>query len=61
MTNEEKIELNKKIRAYSGENTFLQSLQRQLKSNKYLEKIKVGNRDVKVLSEKQYIAAKSSL
>jgi hypothetical protein len=61
MTNEEKIELNKKIRAYSGENPFLQSLQRQLKSNKYLEKIKVGNRDVKVLSEKQYIAAKSSL
>lgn len=61
MTNEEKIELNKKIRSYSGDNPFLQSLQKQLKSNKYLEKIKVGNRDVKVLSEKQYLAARSSL
>ena len=34
----EKVELNKKIRAYEGTNTFLVSLQKQLKTNAKLLK-----------------------
>lgn len=58
---EEKIELNKLIRKYDGDNSFILSLQRSLKTSKYLEKVEVGKKTIKVLSEKQYLAAKSVL
>lgn len=61
MTTEEKNEVNKKIRAYDGDNSFLISLQKQLKTNKYLSKEELGKRMIKVLSDKQYEAAKSIL
>jgi len=57
----EKIELNKKIRKYSGDNSFIISLQKQLKTNKNLQKIEVGKKLVKVLSDKQYEVSKSIL
>ena len=56
---EEKIELNKKIRSYKGDNTFLLSLQKQLKTSKHLQKVEVGKKMVKVLSDKQYEVTKS--
>jgi len=55
----EKIELNKQIRSYKGENSFVLSLQKQLKTSKYLDKVELNGRMVKILSEKQYLAAKS--
>lgn len=58
---QEKLELNKQIRAYSGDNSFILSLQKQLKTSKYLERVEVGKRKVKILSDKQYEAAKSAL
>jgi hypothetical protein len=58
---EQKIELNKEIRTYKGENTFLTSLKKQLKSNKYLEKVNIGKRNIRILSERQYKTAKSLL
>lgn len=58
---EEKLELNKQIKSYKGDNSFILSLQKQLKTSKYLERIEVGKRKVKVLSDKQYEAAKSAL
>ena len=61
MTIEEKIEINKRIRKYEGANAFVISLQKQLKTSKYLKKEEFGGKQVKVLSEKQYEAAKSSL
>jgi len=57
----EKIELNKQLRAYKGDNSFVLSLQKQLKTSKYLEKVEVNGKMVKILSEKQYLAAKSAL
>lgn len=57
----EKIELNKLIRGYKGENTFILSLQKQLKTSKYLQKVQVGNKEIKVLSDKQYESAKNTL
>lgn len=60
MTIEEKIEINKRIRKYEGSNAFLLSLQKQLKAGKYVKKEEFGGKQVKVLSEKQYEAAKSS-
>jgi hypothetical protein len=36
------------------------SLQKQLKTNKFLEKVEVGGRMIKILSEKQYQAAKTA-
>lgn len=57
----EKLELNKLIKAYQGDNSFILSLQKQLKTNKYLEKAQVGNKMVKILSDKQYQAAKNTL
>jgi hypothetical protein len=54
----EKVELNKKIRTYKGDNSFVVSLQKQLKSSKYLQKVEFGNKMVKILSDKQYEAAK---
>jgi len=58
---QEKLELNKQIRAYKGDNSFILSLQKQLKTSKYLERVEVGKRKMKVLSEKQYEAAKGAL
>lgn len=58
---EQKIELNKQIRKYTGSNTFVISLQKQLKTNKYLSKVEYKGREVKILSDKQYEAAISSL
>lgn len=56
----EKLELNKKIRSYKGDNSFIKSLQTNLRS-KYCQKVKVGNKILKILSDKQYEAAKSIL
>lgn len=56
MTTERKLELNKIIRSYNGKIQFIISLQRQLKSNKYLTKIEVGNKKLKILSDRQYEA-----
>jgi anti-sigma-K factor RskA len=61
MTIEEKIDLNKKIKKYEGTNPFVISLQKQLKTSKYLTKEDFNGKSVKVLSEKQYEAAKSSM
>ena len=61
MTINEKIEINKKIKDYQGDNQFLLSLQKQLKTSKYLDKVEVNGKMVKVLSEKQYEAAKTVL
>ena len=58
---EQKIELNKQIRKYIGSNTFVLSLQKQLKTNKYLSKVEYKGREVKILSDKQYEAVISSL
>ena len=54
---EEKNKINKRIRSYNGDNSFLQSLKRQLKNNKYLAREKMGNRNLKVLSDRQYRTA----
>ena len=55
MTIEDKNITNKLIRKYDGKNEFVLSLKRQLKSNaKYITREKLGNRTIKVLSEKQY-------
>ena len=61
MTIEEKIELNKKIRQYDGSNSFVISLQKQLKTSKYLTKEEFNGKEIKVLSEKQYEAAITSM
>ena len=58
---EQKIELNKQIRKYTGSNTFVISLQKQLKTNKYLSKVEWKGKEVKILSDKQYEAAITSL
>jgi hypothetical protein len=58
---EQKIELNKQIRGYRGSNTFVLSLQKQLKTNKYLSKVEYKGKEVKILSDKQYQAAIDSL
>jgi hypothetical protein len=58
---EQKIELNKQIRKYDGSNTFVLSLQKQLKTNKYLSKVEWKGKEVKILSDKQYQAAIDSL
>ena len=58
---EKKIELNKQIRAYKGTNTFVLSLQKQLKTNKYLNKVEWKGKEVKILSDKQYEAAIGAL
>lgn len=58
---EEKIELNKQIRQYTGSNPFVLSLQKQLKTNKNLSKVDHNGKIVKILSDKQYEAAIISL
>ena len=59
MTIEEKIQMNKVLRKYEGDNTFALSLKKQLKSSKYLNKETFNNKQVRVLSEKQYESVKS--
>ena len=59
-TMEEKISLNKKLRKYEGTNSFLLSLQRQLKSSKAI-KVEFEGKQIKVLSDKQYQVAKDLL
>ena len=61
MTIEQKIELNKQIRKYEGSNSFVISLQKTLKTSKYLSKEEHNGRSIKVLSDKQYESAKDSL
>lgn len=61
METEEKDRLNKIIRKYEGENEFILSLKRQLRNNKYLQREDFGKKEIKVLSEKQYEAARSIL
>ena len=61
METEEKDRLNKIIRKYEGENGFILSLKRQLRNNKYLQREEFGKKEIKVLSEKQYEAARSIL
>lgn len=56
---EEKLELNKMIRKYEGDNFFIKSLQKSLRS-KWCDKVKVGNKTYKILSDKQYEAAKTN-
>jgi hypothetical protein len=58
---QEKLELNKKIRVYDGPNSFILSLQKQLKTSKYLQKVEVGKKTLKILSDKQYESAKTIL
>lgn len=60
MTTEEKIELNKAIKKYEGDNSFMLSLKKSL-SSKYCKKESLGDKEYKVLSEKQYLAAKETL
>lgn len=57
----EKLELNKQIRAYKGENSFVLSIQKQLKTSKYVQRIDVDGKSVKVLSDKQYESIKIAL
>jgi len=58
---EEKIELNKTIRRYTGGNSFVLSLQKQLKTSKVLTKIEVNGKFVKILSDRQYESIKGIL
>lgn len=61
MENIEKIELNKRIKKYEGDNSFILSLQKQLKTSKYLEKVEIEGKSIKILSNKQYEAANGIL
>ena len=61
METAEKDRLNKIIRKYEGENGFILSLKKQLRNNKYLQREDFGKKEIKVLSEKQYKAARSIL
>lgn len=61
MSIDEKVELNKKIRSYDGANTFILSLQKQLKTNTKLVREDFNGRPTKVLSDRQYDVAKSLL
>lgn len=58
---EKKVEINKSIRGYKEGNSFLLSLQKHLKTNKYLDKIEYKGKMIKILSDKQYEAAISIL
>ena len=61
METAEKDRLNKIIRKYEGENGFILSLKKQLRNNKYLQREDFAKKEIKVLSEKQYEAARSIL
>jgi hypothetical protein len=56
----EKLELNKKIRTYTGENSFILSLKKNLAS-KWCQKIDLDGKSFKILSDKQYSVAKDLL
>jgi hypothetical protein len=56
----EKIKINKEIKDYVGLNTFILSLKKQLVTTKLRESVD-DKRPIKVLSEKQYDAAKRIL
>ena len=58
---EEKIRLNKLIRSYDGTNKFINDLKRTLKTSKYLKKEQFGDKSIKVLSDNQYEAFKTTL
>jgi hypothetical protein len=58
---QEKLELNKRIRKYEGTNGFLLSLQKTLKAGKFVERVDHDGKQVKLLTDKQYEAAKGSL
>jgi len=60
MDMKEIINLNKQIRYYAGTNSFILSLQKQLKSTKS-KKIEIDGKIVKVLSDKQYEVVKTIL
>ena len=53
----EKLEINKLLRKYEGNNGFLISLKKSL-SGKWCQKIEFGGKKYKILSDKQYEAAK---
>ncbi len=57
----DKVELNKIIRSYDGNNSFIISLQKQLKTNTKLVKEDFNGRPIKVLSDRQYSVARSLL
>jgi hypothetical protein len=57
---DQKIAINKLLRKYDGTNTFILSLQKQLKSAKAL-KVEVNGKMVKILSDKQYLTAETIL
>ena len=57
---QDKIELNKKIRKYEGSNGFLLSLQKTLKAGKFVDRVEHEGKTIKLLTDKQYEAAKSS-
>jgi hypothetical protein len=57
----EKVELNKKIRTYDGQNSFVLSLKKQLKTNTKLVKEDFNGKPTKILSDKQYSVVKSLL
>jgi hypothetical protein len=60
MEEQEIFELNKEIRSYDGHNTFMTSLQKNLKGklSKYFE---YNGKKMKRLSDRQYNIAKSIL
>lgn len=61
MNIKDKVDLNKRIRAYEGHNSFVISLQKQLKTNTKLSKEEFNGKLVKVLSDRQYSVANSLL
>ena len=60
MSTEEKLLLNKQIRSYLGTNTFILSLQKNLKSN-YIKKVDFNGKLIKLLTDKQYEIANGIL
>jgi hypothetical protein len=57
----EKLELNKLVRTYEGHNSFVLSLQKQLKTNKNLTRVEHNGKSLKIFSDKQYKVVKSLL
>ena len=54
-------ELNKQIRSYEGDNSFITSLQKNLKSSYLKTYYQIGNRKYKRLSDRQYEIAEQIL
>lgn len=57
MTDENIHELNKKIRKYDGKNSFIISLQKNLKSSYLKTYFFIGNKKYKRLTDNQYEVA----